>query len=61
KLDIFLINIVKRGDNMKKNKKRILTIFFILIFCSILVFIISRYGLDHSVIIFKRIINLFKL
>ncbi len=42
---------------MKKNKKGIFIITLLLVFGSIAFFTINRYGLDHLVVIFNRIVN----
>ncbi|MBN8049073.1 MULTISPECIES: hypothetical protein [Paraclostridium] len=43
---------------MEKNKRSVLIIGFILIFCSMLIFILNRYGLTQLYVIFQRIIHL---
>ncbi|MBZ6006434.1 MULTISPECIES: hypothetical protein [Paraclostridium] len=42
---------------MEKNKRSVLIIGFILIFCSMLIFILNRYGLTQLYVIFQRIIH----
>ncbi|WP_170075631.1 hypothetical protein [Paraclostridium dentum] len=43
---------------MEINKRSVLGITVILIFCSMLIFILNRYGLTQLYVIFQRIIHL---
>ncbi len=43
---------------MEINKRSVLGIIVILIFCSMLIFILNRYGLTQLYVIFQRIIHL---